>query len=356
MNTRSKTGLYPRSFCKQKTLIPKGQNGLVSKLLNGFIGAAMAENPAVMTASGWRQNNTGEYVQDQQDSEGAKQLRDNLSSISEMSPTNPIGATLFGIGKGIQFGLQRLPEIQKILTHPTWRKIYHGSPSTFTWKEARNSSRSNIGLHVTPNKKVADSFNSGSPLLEGYAPKPKVETIDIGFNNYDLINHEYTIQARPVNSGNYYDTVLPDTKRIQMLKKAGAKPTVSVRINSKKNGNIYQLNTENSVNLNLQKELKLSKSAVQKANNIIQKSKTNFQNKDELLNKEATDLLSKDGIKTIKYQNVNPTEGGGGESWILTDPSIVWNPTWKPIGINLDLRRISPSIPLLHEKIDNATK
>lgn len=79
----------------------------------------MAENPAVMTASGWRQNNTGEYVQDQQDSEGAKQLRDNLSSISEMSPTNPIGAILFGIGKEIQFGLQRLPEIQKILTHPT---------------------------------------------------------------------------------------------------------------------------------------------------------------------------------------------------------------------------------------------
>lgn len=54
--------------------------------------------------------------------------------------------------------------------HPTWKKIYHGSPFTFTWKEARNSSRSNIGLHVTPNKKIADSFNSGSPTLEGYTP------------------------------------------------------------------------------------------------------------------------------------------------------------------------------------------
>lgn len=55
------------------------------------------------------------------------------------------------------------------------------------------SSRSSIGLHVTPNKKIADSFNSGSPVLEGYAPKPKVETIDIGFNNYDLVNPKYTM-------------------------------------------------------------------------------------------------------------------------------------------------------------------
>lgn len=136
-------------------------SNLLNKFRNITIGAAMAESPAVMIASGWRQNNKGDYVQDQQDSEGVKQLRDNLSSISEMSPTNPAGVTLFGIGRGIQFGLQKLPQIQKMLTHPTWQKIYHGSPFNFTWKQARNSSRSSIGLHVTPNKKIADSFNSG---------------------------------------------------------------------------------------------------------------------------------------------------------------------------------------------------
>lgn len=331
-------------------------SNLLNKFRNITIGAAMAESPAVMIASGWRQNNKGDYVQDQQDSEGVKQLRDNLSSISEMSPTNPAGVTLFGIGRGIQFGLQKLPQIQKMLTHPTWQKIYHGSPFNFTWKQARNSSRSSIGLHVTPNKKIADSFNSGSPVLEGYAPKPKVETIDIGFNNYDLVNPKYTMQAKPANSGNCYDIVLPDTKRIQMLERAGANPTISVKTKGKKSGNIYKLNTENTVNLNLQKELKLSKSATQKANNIIQRSRADFQNKDEILNKETSDLLSKDGVKTIRYQNVNPTEGGGGESWILTDPSIVWNPTWKPVGINLDFRRISPLIPLIHEKIDKITE
>ena len=80
-------------------------SNLLNKFRNITIGAAMAESPAVMIASGWRQNNKGDYVQDQQDSEGVKQLRDNLSSISEMSPTNPAGVTLFGIGRGIQFGI-----------------------------------------------------------------------------------------------------------------------------------------------------------------------------------------------------------------------------------------------------------
>ena len=74
-----------------------------------------------------------------------------------------------------------------------------------------------------------------------------------------------------------------------------------------------------------------------------------FDNKDEILNKETTKLLSNDGIKTIKYNNVNPMEGGGGESWILTDPSIVWNPTWKPIHINPRLEKLAPIIPLIHD-------
>ena len=50
-------------------------SNLLNKFRNITIGAAMAESPAVMIASGWRQNNKGDYVQDQQDSEGVKQLR-----------------------------------------------------------------------------------------------------------------------------------------------------------------------------------------------------------------------------------------------------------------------------------------
>lgn len=86
------------------------------------------------------------------------------------------------------------------------------------------------------------------------------------------------------------------------------------------------MHTEKPVTLNLQKELKLSKKAAQEADDLIERSKQYFPNKDVSLNKEATEILSKDGIKTIKYNNNNPYEGGGGESWILTDPTIIWNP------------------------------
>jgi hypothetical protein len=39
-------------------------SNLLNKFRNITIGAAMAESPAVMIASGWRQNNKGDYVQD----------------------------------------------------------------------------------------------------------------------------------------------------------------------------------------------------------------------------------------------------------------------------------------------------
>lgn len=52
-----------------------------------MMGAAMAENPAVMTASGWQQNKQGNYVQKR--TKGSDQLADNLSALSWMAPTHP---------------------------------------------------------------------------------------------------------------------------------------------------------------------------------------------------------------------------------------------------------------------------
>lgn len=282
-----------------------------------------------------------------------------IPKVVGMSGTDPVGSYVVEtvasvkplqlVGKGVQYGLANLPKIQKALTHPTWQKIYHGSPFNFTWKTARPYSRANVGLHVSTNKNIAQSFSGNvNNIMEGYAPKPKVETIDIGFNNYNLLNTKYPIQARPLKGYDNYDIVLPDSKRLEMLKQAGAKPTVTLK-NKSILGDQYKLNTENSVNLNLRKELKLSKSANQKADDIMERAKKVFDDKDEILNKETTELLSNDGIKTIRYNNVNPMEGGGGESWILTDPYIVWNPTWKPVHINPRLEKLSPIIPLIHD-------
>ena len=51
------------------------------------VGAAMAENPAVMTASGWKQDKQGDYIQKR--TKGSDQLAENLAVISWMAPSHP---------------------------------------------------------------------------------------------------------------------------------------------------------------------------------------------------------------------------------------------------------------------------
>lgn len=56
----------------------KSQN---SWFTNAMLGMAMAEDPAAMTASGWRQNSSGDYVQDKVDDPGVEKLRNNLAVL-----------------------------------------------------------------------------------------------------------------------------------------------------------------------------------------------------------------------------------------------------------------------------------
>lgn len=80
---------------KSKQIEPK-QNWFTRSM----IGAAMAENPAVMTASGWQQNKQGNYVQKR--TKGSDQLADNLSALSWTSPTHPGTAIIdAAINKGV---------------------------------------------------------------------------------------------------------------------------------------------------------------------------------------------------------------------------------------------------------------
>ncbi len=51
------------------------------------IGAAVAENPAVMTASGWKQDRSGNWIQ--KPTKETDQLADNLEVLSWSSPTHP---------------------------------------------------------------------------------------------------------------------------------------------------------------------------------------------------------------------------------------------------------------------------
>lgn len=52
---------------------------------NATLGAMIADNPAVATASGWRYNKDGKVVQDKQDDPGVTQLRENLADLSMLA-------------------------------------------------------------------------------------------------------------------------------------------------------------------------------------------------------------------------------------------------------------------------------
>ena len=62
--------------------------GFMDRFRNAVLGAAMADQPAMMTASGWRQNEKGDYVQDQQNDSNVQQLRDNLAVIAGTADGN----------------------------------------------------------------------------------------------------------------------------------------------------------------------------------------------------------------------------------------------------------------------------
>ena len=145
-------------------------------------------------------------------------LRSGQTNAGAMSGTDPIASdVVLGItlNKPIQYVGNTF--INKLLPSIMgYRKIYHGSKFDFPIDECIPYSRSNIGLHVTPNKKMAQKFGN---VKEGYIPrKHDMETIDIWYNNYNWLNDEYLFSARPKTQFSTYDIVLPDTKRISLHK------------------------------------------------------------------------------------------------------------------------------------------
>ena len=83
----------------QTNKVADNRNSKYNKQQNGFtnvmLGAAMAENPAVMTAGGWREVASGGLVQDQQNNPDVARLRDELTEASMMANSVYLGP-LFG--------------------------------------------------------------------------------------------------------------------------------------------------------------------------------------------------------------------------------------------------------------------
>lgn len=304
---------------------------LLESLKNSIIGGAVAENPAVMTASGWKYSN-GKWIQ--QPDKGSRQLASDLATIGEAAITAPtlstdIGLVLNGIRHPIKAAKtvsQAFQDMIWFFKNPKAVKVYHGTkaPDFTDLRQSIPYSKDNVGIHVAENPSIAQSFSNNGHILEGWIPKHNMETIDIGANDYRLLSNDYVYDALPYfgGYGNFHDAAGNPKFLINLLNKYGAKPT--------KIG--QRLYTENRVTIPLQREtwLSMPQSARQEADKILKEGREikigwtpeQFTDRATRLNKQATELFSKNGKKVIKYNNTNPFEGGGGTSYMVTDPNI----------------------------------
>lgn len=328
-------------YKNKKRLLPKGQTG--------WLTAAIAENPAVMTAAGYKVEPSGEVIYQ----EPNKKLAHNLSTIGEAAITAQTMAAdataLFSaIRHPIQTGKQIVKAVKDLswfVRHPGAIKVYHGTnfPTFQNLKQANNASNVNVGLHVSPFENTANSFarSKSGHVLEGYIPnEPLIETIDLGRNDYRWISDNVQFAARPsyginadgLPTSGYYDISPYSQLQFKLLKRYGAQPKITrgnpiFDFKNNKPSFQYALNTEKEVSIPLRSETMPQIKDSKELQDILSMP----ENSRELSlqkNTAAANFLSKNNIKSLKYHNNNPSEGYG-ISYAITDPSIIYIPKIK---------------------------
>ena len=297
---------------------------------NATIGAAMAENPSVMTASGWKQNSNGDWIQSPD--EGSRQLADDLAVISSFSPTNystavgdalisKVGYPLYQLVKNKQL----LPYIKSYLNHPTWQTYYHGSPIPFNVNEAKMGTPADMGLHVTRNKDVTNNFGGISYKMR--APRPKVTTSDLWANGVRHLDKDYVF-FKPYGYS-HTDFNIADKQLLDDLNKSGIKfklenPRYSDAPDYRRlagtAGQEFRINPRSR----LEKAIPKSKRAQfnEEADKLIDMSNNIDLNSpaasllESDINAASAKLLDKYGLTTVKYFNRNPYEGALPAYWI----------------------------------------
>lgn len=296
--------------------------------------AAIAESPAVMTAFGWRVDKNGKAKQDQQNTKEIKQLRNNLATIGEAGITAPtmvgdIGVVYNVVRHPVQTGkaIGRIPsDIKFFLKEKNPLKIYHSNRQGkhFPLYQGRNASSDNIGLHVTPNRSIAESFDS-NPMSGYISSIPDMKTIDLGQNNYNLMSNNVRINKNYLDFANGDDSF-----RIGLIQKYGGNPSY---IDNPVNPFGKYIKIEKEVNIPLRNET--FPNAPKEFDNLLSNNTVKTREDALKLNKKVSDLLSQNGKKIIEYNNRFGTEGGGGTSYIITDPKVIHQPeNWvKPLSL-----------------------
>lgn len=266
----------------------------------------------------------------------------NLGNLGYQFVRNPLYYT-----KNFIYGIKDIPwNIQ----NPDAITVYHGTKKPFVLKEAVPYSKDNVGLHVTPIKGIAESFKRkhNGTILEAKIPnRVDMETMDLGNNNYSLLDNNIIKGFRDP------EISVPEAAFTHnLLYKYGGNPTLYKTANPRQ----INISLERPVKIPLQQESwpDMPIQVRQQADKIIKQSSP-FYNTGETpavkatrLNQEATTLFSNNGKKIIKYINEMPSEGGGGLSYMITDPSELHIPV-QIIG-----EQITPlRIPILMSNVQD---
>lgn len=233
------------------------------------------------------------------------------------------------------------------LRHPTYKKYYHGTSADFDITQAKMGSTTDLGLHVSDAKRVADSMvkrggGTNPHVEEFWAPRPSTETIDIWGNGIKQLTENYPLEARTGPSG--YVTAGDNNYLFKLIREQGGIPTME-----KPGGLSPRFQLDKSVSLNLRKSNypKIPKSEYPRIDKLLDEYNTLRENPliegraDRMreINTEGAKILSDNGYKVIKYNNMNVHEGGGGASYIITDPSVIYQPKPLPTLDNLYMFR-----------------
>ena len=250
--------------------------------------------------------------------------------------------TNYGINKGIST-LNKHPDLVAKLRHPTYKKYYHGTSADFDLKDARMGNEYNLGLHASDTPTIAESMqtrgNGINPkVIEFYAPKPSTESIDVYNNGIEQLQTNYLLKPIHTKYGidEGYDAAGNLTQLFKLIRKYGGTPYMV------KNTSYPKFNIDENVSLNLRQSVypKIQQSEYSKIDDLLKEQKAILGSTSDRyylspaqrtrlseINTEAAQIMSKYGYKTVKYNNTNPFEGGGGTSYFITDPSVIYQHT-----------------------------
>lgn len=296
------------------------QNILMGMSTPGMISGASWSVPAIRAANiGLAGNMTFQGVND---------MVQNGTNLLNLFQTG-LGTLVLGSESNIVNAINNHPNLVAFLRHPTYKKYYHGSPYDFDLSKAYMGTDFDFGLHAANSRRAAEWATDGSKtgvIKEFWAPRPSLETIDLGLNDARHLLKEKSFELSPNHTATHAGN---DKFRVQLYKKYSP---VKLKAVYDKSDNYTFINTESPVTIKIpfRNEIwhDMPKAAQREADNLLKYADTQVGSKSPLytreINQRAAELFSKYGKKVLKYHNENPGEGGGVTSYIITDPSKIY--------------------------------